>query len=145
VIVLRSSEHFLKRCSLCTQMSHVFTSPHPRRASNLSRNPSSSHTAAAMEDVQEFQESTTIKFEWTLKGLKQLFESRYDHFQISFHPAIRALLLVLLRLQLIRSIPLTQSGEGKVKGHQERKVRGRQVAGPLLCKLRCDRNSRFRS
>ena len=29
-----------------------------------------------MDDIQEFQESTTIKFEWTLKGLKQLFESR---------------------------------------------------------------------
>ncbi|KAF9778754.1 hypothetical protein BJ322DRAFT_1092448 [Thelephora terrestris] len=56
-------------------MSHVFASPYPRRASILSRNPSSSLFSVTMEDVQEFQESTSIKFEWTLKGLKQLFES----------------------------------------------------------------------
>lgn len=56
-------------------MSHVFTGPYPRRASMLTRNPSSSLTTATMEDVQEFQESTTIKFEWTLRGLRQLFES----------------------------------------------------------------------
>jgi hypothetical protein len=60
-----------------TWMSHVSTAPSPRRPSILSRNPSS--FAVTMDDVQEFQESTTIKFEWTLKGLKQLFESRCAH------------------------------------------------------------------
>jgi len=60
-------------------MLHVSTGPYPRRAQALSRNPSSSLTAVVMDDVQEFQESTTIRFEWTLRGLKQLFESRCDH------------------------------------------------------------------
>ena len=66
-------------------MFHVSTGPHPRRAPNLSRNPSLSLNAVAMEDVQEFQESTTIKFEWTLRGLKQLFESRCGHFRFPPH------------------------------------------------------------
>jgi len=76
-------------------MSHVSTGPYPRRTPILSRNPSSSLTTVAMDDVQEFQESTTIKFEWTLKGLKQLFESRCGHFhtRINIHPRIRALCL----------------------------------------------------
>lgn len=65
-------------------VSHVFTSPYPRRFAVPSRNPSSSLAVVTMEDVQEFQESTTIRFEWTLRGLKQLFESRCGH-------AIRAL------------------------------------------------------
>ena len=62
-------------------MFHVSTGPYPRRAPILSRYPSSSLTTVAMDDVQEFQESTTIKFEWTLRGLKQLFESRCDRFR----------------------------------------------------------------
>ena len=62
-------------------MFHVSTGPYPRRAQVLSRNPSSSLTTVAMDDIQEFQESTTIKFEWTLRGLKQLFESRYGRFR----------------------------------------------------------------
>ena len=65
-------------------MFHVSTGPYPRRAPILSRNPSQSLTVVAMDNVQEFQESTTIKFEWTLRGLKQLFESRCDH--ICFPP-----------------------------------------------------------
>lgn len=65
---------------------HVFAGRYPRRASNLSRNPSSSLAAVVMEDVQEFQESTTIRFEWTLRDLKQLFESRCEHSEINSHP-----------------------------------------------------------
>ena len=76
LVITLDGEHFLKSSSLCTLMFHVSTGPYPRRAHIPSRNPSSSLTTVAMDDIQEFQESTTIKFEWTLKGLKQLFESR---------------------------------------------------------------------
>ena len=94
-------KHFLKRSS-CVPilMSHVLTGRHPRR------NPSSSLTAVKMEDVQEFQESTTIKFEWTLRGLKQLFESRYGHFP-SFDP--RTALLVAYSSHLITAAEGKQS------------------------------------
>lgn len=53
-----------------------FRQPLSTQCFTLSCNPSSSLFSETMEDVQEFQESTTIKFEWTLRGLKQLFESR---------------------------------------------------------------------
>ena len=95
------SEHFLKRSSLLYLMLHVPTGPYPHRAQALSRNPSSSLSTVAMDEVQEFQESTTIKFEWTLKGLKQLFESRCGRF------------IAISRSELTDASCLTAAVEGK--------------------------------
>ena len=34
------------------------------------------HVPFAVMDTNEFMESTTVRFEWTIRGLHELFESR---------------------------------------------------------------------
>ena len=68
-------------------------------------------------DTAEFQESSSITFEWTLRGLKNLFESRY------------VCGCDVLRIGCEEGLTPFQQGRNKVESNEEYEVWWGTVAG----------------